>query len=285
MFKEALEKSASGKRIVFLGLNTDPEIEKGRNNEPPSWLEDAAKELEEKEKVLIDKDPAYVFVTNIPYHRNLDSTDNGIMAFAHGFKIDDFAKPGRYNLITKYKNKQKHLDLHDIGESFKSYPNIPQTFDGSIPCYAFNKDLQRIIIGQKYFFDKVDADGLMATVTSACVDIAQKKMHLGLYTDDQKSGILSIDMADDEIRDYKEYGDSFFGSSQQSSSKALNNPYEMFEWHHDVYKHSTKEKLLEFLQSHPSINDFRKMSQKDLALIYCDLLVADAIRREGETLK
>lgn len=276
---EALQKSASGKRIIFIGLNTDSEVEKRQDNEPPSWLENAAIKLEEKEKSLADQQSAYVFVTNIPYHLNLDSVEGGIVVFSHGLGINDFAKPGIYALSEKYRRKQKHIDLYEIGEAFKNYPNIPQTFDGSIPCYAFNKELQRTLIGEKYFFEDVGDGGITGVVTCAAVSKTEKIVYFTVYTDDQKSTILTRGMSEDELRDYEEYGDSFFGSSKQSATKKIDGPYELFEWFYEVYKKSTKEKLLEFLQTHPSIGDFQKMDQEDLAILYCELRVADAVRK------
>ena len=248
---------------------------------PSSWVEKAAQKLEKREKDLIDQHSAYVFVTNIPYHRDLDSIEGGMMIFAHGFRIDDFAKPGVYTLSQKYKNKQKHIDAYRILESFQKYPNISQTFDGSIPCYAFNKKLERIVIGEKYFFEDVGNVGITGVVTSATVSKAEKIVYFVVYTaDDQKSTILTRGMSEDELRDYEEYGDSFFGSSQQTSTKKIDEPYDLFEWLYDVYKKSSKEKLLEFLQTHPSIGDFQKMDQEDLAILYCELIVADAVRKK-----
>ncbi len=276
---KSLKKPANGKRLIFIDLNTDSEIERKQKNEPPSWVERAAQKLEKREKDLIDQHSAYVFVTNIPHHRDLESIDGGTIIFAHGFRIDDFAKPGICTLSQKYKNKQKHIDAYRILESFQKYPNIPQTFDGSIPCYAFNKKLERIVIGEKYFFEDVGDGGVSGTVTSVTVSKTEKLCIFAIFTDDQKSIILKREMSEDELRDHEEYGDSFFGSSQQTSSKKIDDPYELFEWFHDVYKKSSKEKLLEFLQTHPSIGDFQKMGQEDLAILYCELMVADAVRK------
>ena len=274
---QSLKKPANGKRLIFIDLNADPEIEKKRQNEPSSWVEKAAQKLEKREKDLIDQHSAYVFITNIPYHRDLDSIEGGMMIFAHGFRIDDFAKPGVCTLSQNYKNKQKHIDAYRILESFQKYPNIPQTFDGSIPCYAFNKKLERIVIGEKYFFEDVDG-GVNGTVTFVTVSKTEKIIYLSICTDENKNLLLKRGISDDELRDYEEYGDSFFGSSQQTSTKKIDDPYELFECFHDVYKKSSKEKLLEFLQTHPSIGDFQKMDQEDLAILYCEL-IADAVRK------
>lgn len=275
---KSLKKPAAGKRLIFIDLNTDPELDKKRKNEPSSWVERAAQKLEKREKEPTDQHSAYVFVTNIPYHRDLESTQGGMMIFAHGFRINDFAKPGRVTLSQKYKNKQKHIDAFRILESFKKYPNIPQTFDGSIPCYSFKKELQRIVVGEKYFFEDVD-DGVVGTVNSVTVSKTEKLLYLSICADDKRNMLLKREISDDELSDYEEYGDSFFGTSQQTSTKNIEDPYEFFEWLYEVYKNTSKEKLLEFLQTHPSINDFQKMSQEDLAMLYCELITADAMRK------
>jgi hypothetical protein len=276
---KSLKKPAEGKRLIFIDLNTDLELEKKQKNKPSSWVERAAKKLEKREKDLVDQHSAYVFVTNIPYHRDLDSIEGGMMIFAHGFRIDDFAKPGTCTLSQKYRNKKKHMDVYRILESFQKYPNIPQTFDGTIPCYAFNKKLERIVIGEKYFFEDVGG-GINGTVTSVTVIKTEKMIYLSICTDENKNMIIKREISGDELRDYEEYGDSFFGSSQQTSTNKIDDPYELFEKLHEVYKTTAKEKLLEFLQTHPLINDFQRMSQEDLVIQYCELIVADAVRRK-----
>ncbi len=262
--KEALQKPASGKRMIFLGLNTDSEIK--------NLVEDAAKKLVEKEKDLIDQESAYVFVTNIAYHRNLDSINNRSIASANGFKINDFVKPG-ISLSERLKREQKYKDVGQILEAFRSYTDIPQTFDGSIPCYAFNKKLQRIVVGKTYFFEGIVDGGIKGIVTAVSVDKTEKILHVEIDTGMSQSTKVERKMSEDELRDYEQYGDSFFASPRPTSIKNIEDPYELFKFCYEECKNIPKEKLLELMKRDPFINDLRKMDQDELVMLYCESAV------------
>ncbi len=201
----ALKKPSTSERMIFVDINS-PELAANAKN----WIEKAANRLERKEADTPKDVTAYVFVTNINFHWHLDSVESHIVVFAHGLGIDDFAKPGNIRLIDFYKQKQKHKDANNVFDSFKSYPQIPSTFDGSLPSEAFSKKDKSIKVGERYFFEDVKPNGLEATVTSATVDLTRKTMLIG--TD--KGHIISRPMSDDEIMDYKNHNDLIFGMSQ-----------------------------------------------------------------------
>lgn len=68
LLREALKKSATHRRIVFVDINMPPE--KAGTFET-SWFQDLGRSIERREKVPIDGQPcpsAYVVATNHPYH-------------------------------------------------------------------------------------------------------------------------------------------------------------------------------------------------------------------------
>jgi hypothetical protein len=92
---------------------------------------------------------AYLLVTNIGFHRNLDGTPTPAM-LPFGLGILDFNRPGYMRLSEIYRQKQKYIDAHHIGESFLNYTKFPTTFDGSLPSDAFGAASSRVKIGESY---------------------------------------------------------------------------------------------------------------------------------------
>ena len=91
--KAALSKSAAHERVVFLDIDL-PVIT--RFDQINAVADLAVPKLRELEGTLeINGKPApsaYVFVTNIPDHRNIGDISCGLQAFATGFKISDFGE-------------------------------------------------------------------------------------------------------------------------------------------------------------------------------------------------
>ena len=110
----AFQKPASDERLIFIDVNANFE-----NDTVPTWIERAGKKLDMKEKSLSPKQTAYVFVTNIGFHWDLDSEKRGCAILAYGLGIPDFAKSGHFLLSELYRRKQRHIDAYDIMEAYK----------------------------------------------------------------------------------------------------------------------------------------------------------------------
>jgi hypothetical protein len=143
----ALEKPAADERLIFIDLNADGEIVDGK----PLWLNQAVECIEQYElNDLASGMQAYVFVTNVSFHRSLGTVASRAIA-PFGLGIPDFNRPGTYRLSEVYRRKQKHIDAFDIAESLAQYPHLPDTFDGSLPSETLHGFRSRVVIGQTYF--------------------------------------------------------------------------------------------------------------------------------------
>jgi hypothetical protein len=269
--REALQKPADDERLIFIDVNTSPlEIKAPAQGEPelPNWIVAAGKQLDDRGKELKVGEQAYVFVTNIPFHRALDETAREHAALAHGLGIDDFAKVGEFSLSEVWRRKQKHIDAHHILEALLSYPKIPNRFDGSLPLTKSDEE-NRIEIGRSYFFDDIGESAGLGEVTTATVSEIEKKMYIGVTTEDGRNVILSRDISDDELAAYREHPDAYFGVVHKVTKK-VDNVYELFERMVDCYKNTPKERLLEFYREHPDFEELKKLDHLDLALEVCE---------------
>jgi hypothetical protein len=87
----ALAKPANDERLIFIDVNTPPKTD---HNGQPDWLEPAMRRLEQYEKAENTTGAtAYVFLTNIAYHRDLTGQPM-FAASPFGLGLPDFNRPG-----------------------------------------------------------------------------------------------------------------------------------------------------------------------------------------------
>ncbi len=275
---DALKKPAPDERLVFIDVNAP--LTKGTEN--PQWIERAFQRLEAREMDLKEGQQAYVFVSNMPFHSNLDDEDLRRNVLVYGLGIPDFCKPGQFRLTELYKRKQKHIDVHNIFESFKTYPNIPTTFDGSLPSETLKKDALPIKIGETYFFEGIEGNGVVGKVTSATVNETERKVFYGVLTKEKKSLILTGDISVDALADYKAHPDAYFGVVQQAS-KNLRDPLEFFEWLVESYKDTSMEKLLDFCKNAQDFNTLKQLPREALVWELCERWTISAVGSSRNT--
>ncbi len=260
----AFQKPASDERLIFVDVNTSYE-----NEDVPAWINRAGEKLDMKEKDLKPEQAAYVFVTNIGFHWNLDSEKRGNAILAHGLGIPDFAKRGYFRLPELYRRKQRHIDAYEIMEAFRDYPKLPLTFDGSLPSETFSDNPQHLKIGETYFFEDIGENGLTATVTSATVNESEKLIYIG--TD--KGQILTRPMSEDELTDYKNHPDAFWGTIHKQG-KRTDDEYEFFERMVEIHMSYPKSYTLKQIENWNNKDELIKLVHEDLVLEYCEGIVA-----------
>ena len=277
--RDALRKPAAGERLIFIDVNapiTPPKEPKGENDQPmPKWMEVAIRQLEDREKDLKEGEAAYVFLTNFAFHRHLNDEAPAHTALAHGLGMPDFGKPGERTLIEMWKNKQKHIDAHEILSAIQSYPAIPPTFDGSLPL-SEESARNQIVVGKTYFFDEPNGDGVVGTVTSATVSPEEKTMYLAISTPEGKGEIRTRDMSDDELAAYRAHPQAFFGEISGDGGRR-DDPYDLFEWFLDCYKDTPRERLLKLAETHPYFHEMKEMDDLELRLALCEAWTASAV--------
>lgn len=263
---KALAKPATDDRLVFIDLNAE-----GNDKLRPKWIEKAVASLERYENELPVGVTAYVFVTNMPFHRTLhDDVATAILPF--GLGMLDFGRPGYYRLSAIYRGKRKHVDAYQIAETLFKYPQIPSTFDGSLSSDVFDKREARIIIGETYFFGDIGEKGLTGTITTAHVNEQEKTVYLGVSATDDKSYILTYPMTDIELSDYKAHPVAYFGKILPVSSK-VKDKYELFEWLVECHQKLSRNDLLQRLLSRPDFDEICNLDRDLLLLEYCESLV------------
>jgi hypothetical protein len=271
----ALEKPSSGERIIFIDLNAPGQMAPGN----PSWLDKAVKRLDAREKDTPPEVSAYVFLTNLAFHRHLDDDRVGVTALAYGLNLPDFSKPGDYRLTEMYRRRKKHADAHGLMQALRDYPSLPTTFDGSLPSEAFSADRKRVLIGEKYFFSDVGG-GVVAEVTSATVSEGEKKTYITVRTQDDRSMILAEDMSDQQLAEYRAHKDAYFGVIQRAPRRPKD-AYGLFEFFVETYMETPRARLLEMFKNAPDFPELERLSHEDLVLELCERWTVVAVAQSG----
>ncbi len=267
---DALAKPASDQRLIFIDINAEPEFTPDLK---PAWHDRAIRRLEQYDaRELTPGVAAYVFVTNIAFHRRLN--DPLVFAAApFGLGMSDYNRPGTDRVSEVYRRKQKHIDAHHICTALTEYAKFPATFDGSLPSETFDGLSSRIQIDETYDFYDVGEHGLTGTVTYASVVESEKAAYVAVTGADGTSQILRKPMSDGELADYKAHPEAYFGKILPVS-RGINDHYELFEWLMEVNKGLSRAVLLQRLSAGGDADALNNKSDAELLSNYCEALVA-----------
>ena len=280
---KALKKDLPHMHVVFINLNVpDNIITDGRLN----WLGDVIDQMRGYENTITTRSKpapqAYIFVTNHPFLYNLDSFAFPPAAVAEGFRIPDFRIDCAFsNLKDALKSREKHIDMLDLMKAMKEYDRIPCTFDGTIPEYSLGEIKNpRLIIGNKYLVPDSEGKDVEGILIDAIVMEDERKV-MGVYRlDGGKQIIATCPLSEQEYTVFKQNPDTFFGIYKKHSNKARD-ALDLYDFFHSTYKKSSKQKLLQFMESHPDYQSLKDKSQEELAIIYCERLVYWAMKRKS----
>jgi hypothetical protein len=273
--KAFAKPAADHPRLIFVDLNTAEGLQGDPRN--PRWFPDAVARLSKYEREKLPAgESAHVFVTNIAYHRQMDSAPTSVV-LPYGLG-NDFERPGEIRLSDWYRRRRRHSDAHKIVEAFGRDLVFPVTFDGSLPSEKYGGRM-RPIIGETYFFPQLSENGQEATVTGAHVDEASGEMVLVLADQRGKFSFVREKMSAAELADYKQHPDAYFGRIVPRERRA-DTPFELFEFLVDSYKALTRDKLIANLQGHPGLFP-QSMSDDDLLLLFCEQQVANIMARKS----
>jgi hypothetical protein len=241
----ALAKPAADERMIFIDLNTEMATVTD-TSQPPPFVARATTRLERYEQAELQAgQAAYVFITNLNFHRSLDGLPQ-VAAFPFGLGYPDFNRPGFYRLAERYEQDQKHRDaLRVMDDGLGNLLKFPSTFDGSLPSVALMGERPPIIIGQGYEFQGAGPNGedLRGVVADAVVMEPEKSVMVAVSCDDGTSRLLTEPMSDAQLADYRAHQDAYFGKVVRPS-KMISKPMDLFDFFMDSYATLSREELL-----------------------------------------
>lgn len=270
---KALSKKASHERIVFIDINIQNFAAR---------VDEVMTEIRRLEQTLqINHTPApssYLFITNYPFEYGINDIYESKSVMGHGFKIPDFDfESSFWNIRDLLKARVKHQDMFTLVNSMREHDDIPSTFDGEYPEFAFNESATpaRLIIGRKYLIPGKDGKDIEGLLTTACVLESKKEIAAVYHTAQGDNILIPYLMTAGEFAAYKRQPETFFGVPLQANHKA-NTPLELFDFFYATYKSSPRERLLDFMKHWPDQAALKASSTEELAITYCENLVQSA---------
>jgi hypothetical protein len=275
---KALRKKAPYERIVFIDVNLPtPDEAAGL-----PWLKEALEALRAKENTMTIGDapspPAYVVLTNLPYLHDLEKTVSRLTAAAEGFKIPDFKMDTTFGGLREALDaRDKHREMFHLLTSMFAHDEIPTTFDGEIPEFAFGTPgARRLLIGRRYPVPHNGAS-VPGTLETAAVFDTERKALGAFRLDSGECVMVSYELSDEELAAYRRHPDTFFGVVLPTARRA-DSIIDLFDFFMESYKSASKEHLLTFMREHPDYEELQKQSREELLRLYCQRMAEAAGR-------
>jgi hypothetical protein len=207
----ALMKAAKHSRIVFIDLNTPDQL---TGKEVPEYLRrafDQMRRFEVLEPQAQRLPPAYVFLTNAPWEHDLDGTEMRQLALGNSFHINEFKIDHAYpSLGAAINGRQAHIEMHGLLKSMYKHNDIPSTFDGDNPEFAFENAGHRLTIGDRFVVPDADGNEVAGVLASAIVMEAEKAATCVVNTDDGRGIIVKMPLTEAELSAWKRHPETSF---------------------------------------------------------------------------
>ena len=282
----ALKKASDHPRIVFIDVDVDA---RGTVSTDPyealPWLNGALASIRGRENKMTiggaPAPPAYVVVTSEPYEACLNVSYVGLAFAAEGFKIADFKIDSAMTIREARLARDSHREMYDLLASMLHHQEIPMTFDGEIPEFAFSEsETPRLIIGKKYSIPGPNGEEVVGVLESAMAN-PQAANALGVYRlVDGDRVMVTCPLTPTEVAAYSRHPDTFFGTYSPASRQAKD-PLDLYDFFFESYSRSSRDRLLAFMKDHPDIDSLSGLSQEELAIIYCERMADTAARQAG----
>jgi hypothetical protein len=190
---------------------------------------------------------------------------------SYGFKIPDFMPHAAVPLLDAVRARRRHAEIYELLNSFAECSHIPSSFDDRLPeetNLSVSND-ERLRIGARYVVPDADGAEKEGVLVDAIVMESWKAVAGQYRLDDGRIIICRTPISDDEMEVYKASPSTFFGVIKRLS-KGIETPIDMFDFLHQEYSKTPKERLLELMAAWPDPDARRGWSQADLADHYCE---------------
>ncbi|MBU0825289.1 MAG: SEC-C domain-containing protein [Alphaproteobacteria bacterium] len=269
----AFKKPAADRRMIFIDLNCEMRSDVTEDDRPPFLAKATDRVHRYEREELADGQSAYLFITNMTFHRELEGPAQ-MVALPIGVGIPDFNRSGHMTLYEAYKREQKHADANLVAEGLSSLLSIPSTFDGSLPGVTLHGERPPVMIGQTYSFEGAGEDGgdMIATVTDAIVMEANQTVTIAVHDEaNKKAYLLKENMSDAQFADYRNHPDAYFGQVRPVPNVSKT-PYEFFCALMRIHSDWPRDNLLERLKLPEA--QAANLSDEEVRALYCERLVA-----------
>jgi hypothetical protein len=274
----ALAKNADHERVVMIEVNV---ADQPSGERIEGWLQSAVDQVRHAEKMPTPdgsaKPSAYVFMTNHSFHNNLNSFDAGVQFIGAGCNIPDFGTDVVFDSLAGALNsEERHKEILALADSMREHYNIPNTFDGENPVFAFNPEAQqyRLKIGQIYKVPDAEGKETDGRLVEAIVTENDKSFH-GVFEVSGQFRHIRGPLTDMEFEAWKLHPETFFGEIRKGT-KQVSNWLEMARFMFETYQHTKREVLIDWMKGAVDVEVLNRMTHRQLAIEYCQSIALQA---------
>ncbi len=277
--RNALSKQANHMRIVFIDLNFPYDPKKYTIFPPAMDLAlNHIRKFENNKTNGSKLPPAFIFLTNFPFHYHLDDENIGRAVLADGFKIPEYKPDVPIPLHDAIIYREKYIDIHHLLKSIEDYSVILATFDGEIPEFAFGDVTHRLIIGRHYLVKDASGNDRVGLMTSATMNEPECKAYCCMRLETGENIIGTWPLSKAEMSAYRSHPNTFFGRVEGNHQS--NNPLELYDFILESYSKTPKEKLIEHMAAAQDILFLKTLTQRELASIYAERCVNSILSKQ-----
>jgi len=270
LLHSALTKHADHPRIVFVDTN-DGRLDFHKFEHVPMPLAEARQLLK-----VYDMDPiskalpcAYVIATWAPEEHHLAGTGSPFAAMLLGFRVDDLA-PGHRTLLEQVHIRRRHRPVFDLIESMGKHRVIPATFDGRAMAFVKAEPPNSLRVGERFEVAGPGGESVEGVLESGVVMPEQKAAWCVFRSKDGNRFVNTMPLTDTELEAYRQHPSTFFGTIDRNAGrKQVVTAMEHFDFLWESYQTTSRDKLLDWMQAAPNIDELRTLDQIELATRYC----------------
>jgi len=283
--RKALKKVAAHPRVIFF----DVDISSSDSGVPlPNALHRVVSYLRRAETQILRRQPqlaAYIFLTSAIDERDLDSTTFVRVDMQESIGVPELRHGAAFRTVREaVAARDRHRPIYDLLDALQRFADVPSTFDGQLPEFAYGQSGTRLIIGNAYMLPVPDSGTVPGVLLSAFVS-AHEGIAVGTYRlADHRTIIAQSPLTPSELRAYHRHPETFFDAPQPVTRMIEpTDAVGMFDFLLATYGQASKEQLLRHLAGSPDIDQLQKLEQTALARIMCERYAETMLRRQRDS--
>lgn len=272
---KAFKKNALHERLIFI----DVAVERVAEGVLPHEYQQVLGYCRSYERQNPGK-KAYVIITNALDANDLESISVPWVGMQDSIGIPDARLNSRFDSLgDALRSRTRHQPILDLIAAMQRHYEIPSTFDGQLPEFAFNHTKPRLLIGERYNVPLEDGTLVPGVLCDAIV-LEPERTAYGIYElADGRRIRCATPLSEAELRAYRRQPETFFDVVQHVGSVgAPDDVLATYDFLFATYSKATKDALLSFMQSAPDYSHLRQLDQPTLAHLYCERMAEQMVR-------
>jgi hypothetical protein len=177
------------------------------------------------------------------------------------------------------ESRERHQEMHSLLESLRVHHEIPSTFDGEMPEYAFGTEEPRLLIGHSYVVPS--PQGEVEGILEDAVVIENESIVWGIYHCPSIGKRIHVrtPISTEELSAYRRHPETFFGQVRKQW-KADGDPLKLFDFFLHGIRDANRNQLLLQIKGSPDLNSLSDLPLEELRKVVAERLTYAAMSKQ-----